>query len=320
MTTICISHKEDVDGVVAASMLKHLLEADAILADYTNLIPELEKVAMMNDLERLFICDLGLSKANEKRFIEILGGLRGKAEVMYIDHHDLSDGVKRALKKNGVRLVHNIRECTSVLVYDRIGRGRFPRRYALLVACAAIVDNMEHKPMASKLLNMYEKQFVFFEATSLSYAVYSNQHDDEFLRSLVTDLTILMPHEIRGVLDHAKSYADMVTANLEAIEKNAGRKKHLVYVKTGDLSVSIVSNMLLAFHQDRKVALAYKEKNGNVVLSIRGADSVRRHLGRMVNQLSVSLGGAGGGHRRACGAQIPKHRLDEFLERFDSKL
>ncbi|MFQ5920911.1 MAG: DHHA1 domain-containing protein [Nitrososphaerales archaeon] len=321
MTAVCISHKEDVDGIVSASMLRHLFDAEPILVDYTNFMPKLEVAAAKQDLKRLFVCDLGLSKASENRFVEILGNLRRRgADVTYIDHHDLSEEVKRNLKDKGINLIHAVEECTSVLIYDRVGRDKLPKRFTLLAACAAIVDDMEDRPLASRLLGMYDKQFVFFEATSLSYAIYGNQQRLDFLNSLVSELDGLMPHEIAGVLESAEGYAHKISTNRAVVEKEAGRKKNLVYVQTADLSTSIVSNMLLASHQDRQVAVAYKEKDNNIVLSIRGSDSCGEHLGRMVNKLSVELGGSGGGHENAAGAMIPKQKLEEFLERVDSML
>ena len=64
MVTVCISHKEDVDGIVSATMIKSIFNAYQFLTDYTDFIPILEHVSKMQDIDRLFICDLGLSKAN----------------------------------------------------------------------------------------------------------------------------------------------------------------------------------------------------------------------------------------------------------------
>src|SRR3712207_8404101 len=85
-----ISHKEDVDGICSAALIKAAFDVSkVILADYANLISRLEKVAAMFDkIERLFICDLGLSKKNEQKFIELLQRIASTgAEVVYIDHH-----------------------------------------------------------------------------------------------------------------------------------------------------------------------------------------------------------------------------------------
>ncbi|MFQ5940432.1 MAG: DHHA1 domain-containing protein [Nitrososphaerales archaeon] len=320
MATVCISHKEDVDGIVCATMIKSIFTGYPFLADYTDFIPILEHVANMQDVERIFICDLGLSKANEKRFIEILQDSRRKeVDITYIDHHDLADEVKDKLKKSGITIIHTTDECASVQIYEKFS-DKLPKGFALLAVCASIIDDMKNSPIANKLYQMYDKQFVFFEATSLSYAIYENQHNIDFLLSLVSELCTTFPHEISGILDSAKNYAQKVSANLAVIEKGAKRMKNLVYMETSDLSTSIVANMLLASYQDFQAALAYKEKNGNYVLSLRGTASSRHHLGRSVNKLSVELGGSGGGHEKACGALIPKEKLNELIEKIASIL
>lgn len=320
MITACISHKEDVDGIVSASLIKSLFKGHPFLVDYSDFISILEGFAKMQDVERLFICDLGLSKSNENKFIKILSSLRKKGvEVVYIDHHDLADEVKDTLRKNEITIIHTVNECTSVQIYDRFG-DKLPRRFMLLTVCAAIADDMNDRSVASKLCKAQDKQLSFFEATSLSFAIYANQHNPNFLISLVSTLTTAMPHEVVGVLDSAKSYAQKITTNLDVIERNTKRMKNLVHVQTYDLSTSITANILLATYQDVQTAVAYKEKNGSYVLSIRGSDSSNHHLGRIVNKLSVELGGSGGGHEKACGALIPKTKLDEFMENVDSIL
>ena len=320
MVTVCISHKEDVDGIVSATMIKSIFNAYQFLTDYTDFIPILEHVSKMQDIDRLFICDLGLSKANEKKFIEILHDLRKKGiDITYIDHHDLADEIKNTLNNDQIILIHTIDECTSVQIYNRFS-DKLTKRFALLAACAAIADDMKNKPIANKLYKMYDKQLVFFEATSFSYAIYDNQHNTDFLLSLVNELITTIPHEITGILDSAKNYAQKVHINLAVIERESKMMNNLVYVQTHSLSTSIVANMLLALEQNVQAAVAYKEKNDNYVLSLRGSDSSNHHLGRIVNKLSVEMGGSGGGHQRACGALIPKQKFNEFIEKVDSML
>lgn len=320
MVTVCVSHKEDSDGIVSAAMMKHLFNAYPFLVDYTTFLQTLEHVAKMQDVERVFICDLGLSSANENRFVELLGSMRNRGiAVTYVDHHDMSNETKNVIKEKGIELIHTVEECTAVQVYSAY-TSKLHKRFALLAACAAIGDDMRRRPFAGKLFSMYDKQFVFFEATSLSYAIYANQHNMDFLLFLIDSLGKSLPHEISGIIDSAKVYAKKVAANIDFIENNAKRMKNLVHVQTEDLSTSIVANMLLASHQDMQAAVAYKEKNDSYVLSLRGSDSSKHHLGRIVNALSSQLGGSGGGHEKACGAMIPKQKLNEFIEKVDSML
>ena len=122
MHSFCISHKEDVDGICSAALIKAGFDiSKVILVDYANLISRLEKVETMFDkIEQLFICDLGLSKKNEQRFTDLLQRMVSTGtEVIYIDHHDISKETLHALKKADVTLIRTIEECTSMQVYAK---------------------------------------------------------------------------------------------------------------------------------------------------------------------------------------------------------
>ena len=122
--TACLSHKEDVDGILSAVLIKAAFNAKTIiLVDYPNIISTLDKLAaadFLPKLDRIFVSDLGLSKKNEGEFIEIVGKIISNgAKVTYIDHHDLNRESIIALKKIGVLLIHSVEECRSVQIYNK---------------------------------------------------------------------------------------------------------------------------------------------------------------------------------------------------------
>ena len=75
---ICISHREDVDGISSAALIKIAFDVNTIvLLDYANMIKTLRSMVSsihdgINKIDQLFICDLGLSKKNENDFVNIL--------------------------------------------------------------------------------------------------------------------------------------------------------------------------------------------------------------------------------------------------------
>src|SRR5215467_5589942 len=102
--TACLSHKEDVDGVLSAVLIKAAFNADTIvLSDYQNVIPNLDRFSsadLLPKLNQIFVSDLGLSKKNESEFVEILRKIvSAKTKVAYIDHHDLRGDTAAQLKK-----------------------------------------------------------------------------------------------------------------------------------------------------------------------------------------------------------------------------
>src|SRR5919197_399975 len=167
---ICISHKEDADGICSATLVKAAFEVSkVILVDYANLITKLEKVAVSDSkIKQLFICDLGLSKKNEQKFVELMGNIASVgAEVTYIDHHDIGKEIVQALKKAGVTLVHTVEECTSVQVYAKY-REKLPIHAAFFAAMGALTDYMETRPIASTVVPSFDRQFLMLESTALS--------------------------------------------------------------------------------------------------------------------------------------------------------
>ncbi|MFB5610609.1 MAG: DHH family phosphoesterase, partial [Nitrosopumilaceae archaeon] len=117
---VCLSHKEDADGISSAALIREAFGGDSVLVDYPGQMEALEQIASDKNLKSLFICDLGLSKKNQDEFVEILTNLRKrKASITYIDHHDIDSKILKQLKKIGVKMIHNTNECTTVLAYDK---------------------------------------------------------------------------------------------------------------------------------------------------------------------------------------------------------
>jgi single-stranded-DNA-specific exonuclease len=325
MSAVCISHKEDVDGICSATLVKSAFDiSKVILVDYANLISKLEKVvAMPENIEQLFICDLGLSKKNEQKFVQLLEKMAtAGTEVIYIDHHDISKDTVQVLKKIGISLIHTIEECTSIQVYTKYKK-KLPEHATFFAAMGAITDYMENKPLASVIVSRFDRQFLMLESTALSYMISANQHDDGFLAKAVETLAkTKYPHDIKGGFDIAEKYAKKVANAVESIQKSVVKLDNIAYTpSTIELSSSMVVNFVLGA-SGKPAAMVYKLKDDieSYVVSIRGSNSCKVHLGKLTNDIASELGGSGGGHARACGAVIPKDKLQEFIKALDSRI
>jgi single-stranded-DNA-specific exonuclease len=317
-----MSHKEDVDGLASAALVKAAFNVTSvILSDYPSLIPRLERL-MEKKIDKLFVCDLGLSKRNEERFVEILGKIARDADVTYIDHHDISPATKRALKNTDVKLVHTIKECTSVQVYTKYG-GKLPAQAAFLAAMGALTDYMETKPKARRIVPRYDRQFLMLESTVTSYMISASQKDEAFLLKIVDTLSKMKyPHDVKEGFERAERYARKVANAVDTIQGNIVTLQNLAHApSTVDLSSSMVVNFVLG-SADKPAAMVYKLKDDidSYVVSIRGSKKCKVHLGRLVNEVTTGLGGSGGGHDKACGAVVPKAKLDDFIKILDAKI
>jgi single-stranded-DNA-specific exonuclease len=325
MPSFCISHKEDVDGICSAALIKAAFEiSKVILVDYANLISRLEKIeAMFDKIDQLFICDLGLSKKNEQKFTELLQRIVSTgAQVIYIDHHDISKETLHALKKADVTLIRTIEECTSMQVYAKYKK-KLPDNAGFFAAMGALTDYMEDKPLASTIVSQFDRQFLMLESTALSYMISSSQHDDPYLLKIVETLAKMKyPHDIKGGFDMAEKFAKKVANAVESIKESIVVLDNLAYAPSAiELSSSMIVNFVLG-SSGKPAAIVYKLKDDvkSYVLSIRGSAECKVHLGRLTNDIASELGGSGGGHERACGALIPKANLEKFIETLNKKM
>ena len=319
---VCVSHKEDADGVSAASLIRKAFGGETKLVDYPGLMNELEALKNDEKLNTLYICDLGLSKSNQDQFVELLKALRkNKVSITYIDHHDIEDSIKKKIKALKVKLIHTVNECTTVQVYNAF-KSKLSDYGSFLAACAAVTDYMEDRPIGAAQLQRFDRQFVLLEATVLTFTITSHQKDPEFLLYLVDELSeSKYPHQINNTFEFARIQAERISGVIQKVKDNMKKMKNLSYMEVTDSGASMAVNFVLGL-SGKEVGVSYKlrEEQGIYAVSVRGAKSCKVHLGRIVNQLATELGGSGGGHDKACGAVIPKAKIGMFLKKFNSKL
>ena len=319
---ICVSHKEDADGIGAASLIRQAFGGETKLVDYPGLMTELDLLKNNESLKTLYICDLGLSKTNQDQFIELLKALRKKrVSITYVDHHDLDEKIKKKIRALKVKLIHNINECTTVQVCNAF-KSKLTDHSAFIAACSAVTDYMEDRPMGSKLLQKFDRQFVLLEATVLTFTIVSHQKDNEYLLYLVDELSeSKYPHDIPNSFEFARMQAERISNVIQKVKDNLKLMKNLAYMEVTDSGASMVVNFVLGM-SGKDVGVSYKlrEDHGIYAVSIRGSRKCKLHLGKIVNPLATELGGSGGGHDKACGAVIPKDKISTFLKKFNSKL
>ena len=319
---ICISHKEDADGISSAALIRQAFGGDSILVDYPGQMEAIQQVASDEKLKSLYICDLGLSKKNQDEFVELMKTLRkNKVSVTYIDHHDIDPKIVKNLEKIKVKLVHDINECTTVQVYKKF-KSKLSDHSPFIAACAAITDYMEDRPFGSKLLQIYDRQFALISATVLTYNIVGHQKDPDYLLYLVEELAdSKFPHDIPNTFEFAQIQVDKLAQMIAKVKKGMKTMKNLGYMEITDAGASGAVNFVLGL-SGKDVGVAFKERvdHGIYAVSVRGSRDCNIHLGKIVNVLSTELGGSGGGHDKACGAVIPKSKIKKFLTEFNKKL
>jgi RecJ-like exonuclease len=161
------------------------------------------------------------------------------------------------------------------------------------------------------------------EATALSYMISSNQHNEEFLVKVVDVLSKMKyPHELEGGFAIAERYAKKVADGVRTVQGAIVNKKNVAYTPSvSDLSAGVIVNFVLGI-SEKPVAMVYRLKDdiNSYIISIRASKDCKVHLGRIVNEVASNIGGSGGGHEKACGAMVPKDKLEEFIDAIDNTI
>ena len=319
---VCVSHREDADGISSAALIKQAFGGETILTDYPGMMDNMEPLRSDEELKELYICDLGLNKKNESDFVELLTQLRKRRiKISYIDHHDLDKKIINQLKKIKVNVVHDTNECASVQVYNTYKK-KLNDHAAFVAACAAITDYMEDRPLGSKLLQIFDRQFALISATVMTYNIVGHQKEPDYLLYLVDELSeSKYPHEIPNSFEFAQLQVAKLASIISKVKENMKLKKNLGYMEITDSGASGAVNFVLGL-SGKDVGVAYKERvdYGVYAVSVRGSKQCKIHLGRLINKITTDIGGSGGGHDKACGASIPKDKITKFINTLNSSL
>ncbi len=312
MKSFCISHVKDVDGVSSAGIVIAATGAELLLSDYSSLIEDLQSVP--KDVEQFVLCDLGSDNSNVEEFIAVMGGIAARARVTYIDHHYMSDKTKRRLRRCGVNLVHDEAECSGMLAYMTF-RSKLPERARMLALLGAVTDYLDDSPMAKKLMEQADRQFILLEASMLAYALGYKGDQRGFPEMVAQELSRMKhPHEIEGVPGFAVDQLAQVVRLGEEVKRDGRKKGRIAYMVTSQHSTGNVAKLLIGAFEV-PVGVAMKEQDeGWYEVSLRSTSECKVHLGKLIDRVATKLGGSGGGHRKAAGCRIPKEGTREMLD------
>jgi RecJ-like exonuclease len=318
LKAFCISHIKDVDGIGAAAIVVAATGATVLLSDYSYLLEALDKVPVDSDL--FVLCDLGSDNSNAGEFVARMCEIASRSEVTYIDHHLMSAATKQRLTRAGVRVVHDERECSSMLTYETY-RAAVPERARVIALLGAVTDYMDGSPMAAKMMEQADRQFILLEATMLAFAVAKKGSGSGFPEMVVRELSKMkLPHEIEGVATHAVEQLSDAVRLGEEVKRRGKKEGRIAYMVTSQHSTGNVAKLLIgAFEVPVGVALKEQEK-GWYEVSLRCTTECKAHLGRVIEVISSQLGGSGGGHRKAAGCRIPTRAMQQMLDKLKLKV
>lgn len=315
MRIVCISHGKDADGICAAALVRMATGSETIPSDYGDV---LEVLRGIENVDELYICDLGFDSRGTE-FLQELSRISRGATVTYIDHHHMGARLRKGLESLGVRTIHSVRNCASMLAYLHFGR-RLPREAGLLACYGAVTDYLDRSAEALRQIARFDRQFVLFEATILSYAIGQSSKSPERLVRLVSELSRMNhPHQIGDVPSLALQHGDEMANLIKDVRERGVKTGRIAHFQCDGAPTGGAASLLLGAFEV-PVGVAYRTTRDRCEISLRASQDSRVHLGRIAKDLAERLGGFGGGHRRACGAMISPSRLDEFLRKLEKRL
>jgi len=322
-TNVVVSHRKDADGIGCAAIIRFLTGAKVYLADYADMVEILETV---KPVDELYVCDLGLNKSTFPGFLDQLKRLRETGKIHYFDHHPIDPTFMVQLENAKIDVYHSTVECASVLVYKRYEEKlNGSVKMKVVACCGAITDYMDSQPLASKLISGFDRQFLMYEATVLSFAIATIGRDSKESNSKLIEVVEELaagkfPHEIENAPVLAEEYADRASSLLERVAKEGKRMKNFAFVRTKESATGNVANFLKgAFDVEVGVAIR-EEEPGYFEISLRSTDESKHDLGKIVGKIATRLNTSGGGHPNASGARIKDTQLEQFLSMLDSEL
>ncbi len=323
MAAVAISHRKDADGISSAALVRYMTGAKVFLTDYGDMVETLSAVGPASEY---YISDLGSNQNTFQAFVEQLRRLSGYGKIHYIDHHPLSSSFASILRDAGVDVTHSVNECASVLVYEKYEQKlRDSPQMKIVACCGAITDYMDARPLAKKLIASFDRQFLMYEATVLSFAISiigrSSADSNAKLIQLVEELAKgELPHEIDGASEYAQTHAERSAKLIQLARKNGKKMKNFAYFLTKESATGNVANFLIGAF-DVPVAAAFREEElGYYEISLRSVDESKHDLGKIVGKIAVELDASGGGHQHASGARIKREQLNKFLDMLDGEL
>jgi oligoribonuclease NrnB/cAMP/cGMP phosphodiesterase (DHH superfamily) len=307
-----ITHGDDPDGLICGALLKRLFGADVIPANYDTLESALSSISV--DVDQLFITDINLREA----LLVLIEQIAKHASITIIDHHPYTQELTHTLVNLGIKIIHDTRDCASILVYDAF-KEELDQNAAREAVYASISDMFEDGPIASRILDRMDRKFAQHEALLLNHSLSSNQ-SDSFKARLVEELSkYTYPHRIPGVVESAVTHLEHVVAVRVEVQSRAVKRGRWAYMLCTDeeLSTGEMANVIMDT-LGVEVGVAYKLNGGWVNVSLRGERRLQENLGEIARDVAHRHGGFGGGHGRASGAKIPETELESFIEEIES--
>ncbi len=303
----------DVDGVCSAALVKSIYsKAHVDFAEPYQLVEELQGLSRWNTV---VILDLGMNVTQGIEAKEAFREASRSCDIIYVDHHPFPPGITEGAL--GCKKVFHDKDASTSELTWRFFRPSDSLDFVALLG--GIGDYQDNTPLMKKLLEKYTQRLSRLEELLLEYALEANRGNDVFKRKTVEALARgLWPSDVPNLMSGVRAALDwdrVIREHVEAKARRIGPKMALVddvpfgFTSRGASYAVELSNV--------EIGVGANRIGKNVRLSLRRAERSKANLNILLRECTLSVGGAGGGHRAAAGAIVPVRKFDEFLKKLE---
>jgi RecJ-like exonuclease len=316
MKTVILTHS-DSDGICAGAVaLSKFPNAQIFFTKPVSFFDDLNSV----DAERIIIADIAITHKDTQEILRLLEDKCGRSEILYFDHHPLSDSAKKRLAGT-LALYVNGEGSASELIYRHF-RDEIPEERIWIAIYGAIGDYEEKTEFVREHMKNWDARALYFEASMIFLGIKDKDFDDyDSKRRIVRTLAEgKNPSDIPGLPEAARRAVADEFRLYDLVKGNAQKTGDVGFVKdVYSFGFRGPSALFAATVTNSRVGLAAYIRKNKLDITMRSPDySVR--LSDLAEKAADAVGGAGGGHSHAAGARIPLDKFEDFIREVNSIL
>ena len=319
--TIIMCHG-DCDGITSGAIaLAANPGAKIWLTNPVSLDDDLRRVK--NKIDKVIITDIALNDRSLKKiFAEMERLAKLGAEILYIDHHPLPNGINKN-QIPATEVVHRTDGCAAELAYLYF-EDKLKLEHKILAAIGAIGDYRMETPFAQEVLRDFDERSISFQAAIIvqSLGEIPEADDLHMKKSVIERLALgMLPSELNNLVERALRGSVVERAVREFVNTHAESKKNLAFIldiPTGG-GFNGKGALFAASVEDKPVGVCGNSRGNKISISIRRRN-YNIDLNLATRKAAKETKGTGGGHPAAAGATIKYDDWDKFLNLLDFEI
>ncbi|MFQ6086325.1 MAG: DHHA1 domain-containing protein [Candidatus Bathyarchaeia archaeon] len=318
-STVIVAHS-DSDGIVAASIVSipEKITIDDEHVHFTE--PHLlnKTLGKISPHDKLYILDLAVDQQKKSKVFSELRRLSGGGtEIIYIDHHLITDADLRILNTlPDTTYYHSSGPSASQLTSEWV-----QKKWELSEAMLSRIEKLAELGGISDRCIYPRSPIGEREALILDESWRANSFDHDFRRFLVRELRDgKMPSQIPQAVENYRKAIKMRREVIKKMEQAisfdgptllVSSPKERLHGHVGPaLSELANRRRRIAFGIFRPIDADYFVVCGRAPDDYKGG----LHLGRLLAEMCAGFSGSGGGHKLAAGGRIAPEAKDRFIE------